>query len=103
MLAYSKMGELKSELEHKLAVAEESVATTSNELTSALENFSQKKESLEKSLKGAQDELQAKLEALANSNKQLCDLQVSDSDIDKNIHMYINFLLILLLVQHVSN
>ena len=74
------MQEQKSELEHKLAVAEESLSTTSSDLSSAQETFNQKKQHLETSLKSAQEELQAKAEALANSKRELCDLQVSYID-----------------------
>ena len=42
MLAYSKLEELKSELEHKLAVAEESVANTSKELALVQEKLQSK-------------------------------------------------------------
>ena len=70
------MVESKSELEHKLAGAEESLESVSADLTSAKEDFSRKKEHIESSLKNTQDELQAKTVTLTDTNKRLCELQV---------------------------
>ena len=70
------MVETKSELEHKLAGAEESLASVSTELASAKEDFSRKKEHIESSLKSTQDELQAKTVTVTDTNKRLCELQV---------------------------
>ena len=70
------MVETKSELEHKLAGAEESLASVSTELASTKENFSRKKEHIESSLKSTQDELQAKTVTVTDTNKRLCELQV---------------------------
>ena len=83
------MVETKNELEHKLAGAEESLASVSTDLASAREDFSRKKEHLESSLKNTQDELQAKTVTLTDTNKQLCELQVGVKFLPKRTHSYI--------------
>ena len=70
------MVETKSELEHKLAGTEESLASVSTELAAAKEDFSRRKEHIESSLKSTQDELQAKTVTVTDTNKRLCELQV---------------------------
>ena len=70
------MVETKSELEHKLAGAEESLASVCTDLASAKEDFSRKKEHIESSLKNTQEELQAKTVTLTDTDRRMCELQV---------------------------